>query len=240
MSYDYNVTTTTDFGGFFAFLGGMILFVILFSLAISIFYIIVYWKLFKKANQEGWASIVPIYNLIILMKITEMPLWWLALLLVPFVNFIGAPIFFIVFSLNIAKVFGKDTTFGILTIFFSYVTLPILAFSDAQYVGHNNGASSQGTSVNPTQPVNNENFVPQTNQFGAQVQPETNYVNYEQSVNTNQVGPEVQPPTIQNVNPINQKSTIQPESTEQSTNPQTNIPTWTTPEQTQNNDTTNQ
>src|SRR5437588_224379 len=48
------------------------------------------WKIFTKAGQPGWASIIPIYNLYILLKICGRPGWWILLMLIPFVNFIIA------------------------------------------------------------------------------------------------------------------------------------------------------
>ena len=35
-------------------------------LALIIFGIIINWKLFNKAGKPGWASIVPVYNMVIL------------------------------------------------------------------------------------------------------------------------------------------------------------------------------
>jgi len=34
------------------------------------------WKIFIKAGKPGWASIIPIYNIIVLLEIIGKPLWW--------------------------------------------------------------------------------------------------------------------------------------------------------------------
>ncbi len=39
------------------------------SLGISIFMIVIYWFLFQKANQPGWAAVIPYYNSYIVFKI---------------------------------------------------------------------------------------------------------------------------------------------------------------------------
>ena len=46
------------------------------------------WRIFVKAGQPGWASIVPIYNVVVLLRITGKPTWWVILMLVPLVNIV--------------------------------------------------------------------------------------------------------------------------------------------------------
>ena len=110
-------------------------------LALIIFIIITWWKIFEKAGQPGWAAIVPIYNYYIMLKITGKPSWWLAVfigLLIPFVNFLAIIAVFIMsimIYLELAKRFGKDTGFAIGLILLGIVFLPILAFGDAVYQG---------------------------------------------------------------------------------------------------------
>jgi hypothetical protein len=94
--------------------------------------IVIMWKFFAKAGQPGWASIIPIYNVYVLVKIAGRPGWWTLLVLIPIVQII--PLIFI--SLDIAKSFGKDTVFGIVGLFlFSIVGYAILGFGNAQYRG---------------------------------------------------------------------------------------------------------
>lgn len=100
-------------------------------LAFLAFFIAVGWKIFAKAGQPGWAVIVPIYNLIVLMKIVGKPAWWFVLMLIPFVNLIIG----ILVSIELAKVFGKSTGFGLGLAFLGIIFGPILAFGDARYQG---------------------------------------------------------------------------------------------------------
>ncbi len=87
------------------------------------------WKVFTKAGKPGWASIIPIYNVIVLLEIAGRPLWWVILFFIPCVNIIIA----ILVALDVAKNFGKGTGFGIGLAFLPFIFYPILGFGDARY-----------------------------------------------------------------------------------------------------------
>ncbi len=87
------------------------------------------WKVFTKAGQPGWAAIIPIYNVIVLLKIIGKPWWWILGFLIPIVNFIVM----ILMAVGLAKVFGKGTGFAIGLILLGVIFYPILAFGDATY-----------------------------------------------------------------------------------------------------------
>jgi hypothetical protein len=99
--------------------------------AILLVIIISMWKIFEKAGKPGWAAIIPIYNLIVLLEIVGKPVWWIILLLIPFVNFIVM----IFLAHLLSKSFGKDVVMTILLIFLPFVGYPMLAFGDAKYGG---------------------------------------------------------------------------------------------------------
>ena len=104
-------------------------FLIVFSI-LAIIQIIALWKLFVKAGKPGWACIVPIYNIIIMLEIARKPSWWFFLLLIPFVN-----IYFAIVMLNsIVKNFGKDSSFTVGVILLPYIFIPILGFGSARYL----------------------------------------------------------------------------------------------------------
>jgi hypothetical protein len=48
---------------------------IVFITAFMVFMYVCYWKIFVKAGQPGWASLVPFYNIYIWFKIIHKPLW---------------------------------------------------------------------------------------------------------------------------------------------------------------------
>ncbi len=101
------------------------------QLAIIILVIAGYWKVFVKAGKPGWACLIPFYNIFILLEIVSKPWWWLLLMFIPVVNIIIA----VIVSLELAKVFGKGTGFGIGIFFLAFIFVPILAFTDASYGG---------------------------------------------------------------------------------------------------------
>lgn len=100
-------------------------------LAIMILELVAMWKLYVKAGKPGWAAIIPIYNVIVMLEIAKKPWWYLLLMLIPIVNFVIA----IIVTLNFVKAYGKDTAWGVLAIFFAPIIYPILAFGDSKYVG---------------------------------------------------------------------------------------------------------
>ena len=113
------------------------------GLLIALLLIVAMWKVFTKAGQPGWASIIPIYNLYIWCKIVGRPGWWVILMLIPFVNIIVG----IILCIDMAKSFGKGAGFGIGLALLGVIFIPILGFGSAQYQGPS--AASQGVAVTP-------------------------------------------------------------------------------------------
>jgi hypothetical protein len=90
------------------------------------------WIIFTKAGQPGWASLIPFYNLYVMLQIVGKPAWWLLLFLIPVFNIIPS----ILLYFDLARAFGKGTGFALGLIFLPMIFLPILAFSDAAYARH--------------------------------------------------------------------------------------------------------
>ena len=89
------------------------------------------WKVFTKAGKPGWAAIIPIYNVIVLLEIIGKPVWWFVLLLIPLVNFV---IIIMVFN-QLSRSFGRGVGMTLLLIFLPFIAFPVLGFGSAQYVG---------------------------------------------------------------------------------------------------------
>ena len=105
---------------------GIFLFI---QLAIAIFFIVTMWKIFTKAGKPGWACLIPIYNLFVMLDIAGKPAWWFLLFLIPFVNFVVA----ILVIASLAANFGKGGGFVVGMILLPIIFYPILAFGSAQY-----------------------------------------------------------------------------------------------------------
>jgi hypothetical protein len=111
------------------------------ALLVAVVLIVAMWKVFTKAGQPGWASIIPIYNIYIWCKIVGRPAWWIILMLIPLVNFIIC----IILCIDLAKSFGKGAGFGIGLAFLGIIFLPILGFGSAQYQGPSAGGLTPRT-----------------------------------------------------------------------------------------------
>ncbi len=96
---------------------------------IGVFMVVTMWILFNKAGQPGWAILIPIYNILVILKIAGKAWWWLFLLMIPIVNIV----FMIMVYHGISKNFGKDAGFTIGLILLGIVFFPILAFGAAKY-----------------------------------------------------------------------------------------------------------
>lgn len=105
--------------------------VIVLYVAIVILMIAAIWKVFTKAGKPGWAAIIPIYNLVVLLQIVGKPIWWIILMLIPIVNIIIQ----IIVTHQLSKSFGKDVGFTLGLIFLGFIFFPILGFGDAKYMG---------------------------------------------------------------------------------------------------------
>ena len=99
------------------------------------------WRLFTKAGKPGWAVLIPIYNLVVLLEIVGKPVWWVLLMFFPFVNFILA-----IWLVNLlAKRFGKTELYTIGLVFLPFVFYPLLAFGNSQY----HGPAGSGVTLSP-------------------------------------------------------------------------------------------
>ena len=88
-----------------------------------------FWKVYEKAGEAGWKSLIPIYNLFILVKIAGKPWWWFLVLFVP----VAGAIMMILLHLALAQRFGKGVLYGLGLTFFGFIFFPLLAFGKSDY-----------------------------------------------------------------------------------------------------------
>lgn len=101
------------------------------SLIFAVLLIIAMWKIFSKAGQGGWKSIIPIYNVYTLCKVADGCGWKFLLLIIPIVNVI----YYIMLMFRLAKAFGKGIGFTIGLLLLPNIFTLILAFGKSQYIG---------------------------------------------------------------------------------------------------------
>ena len=125
---------------------GMVFGIVL--LVISIVSLVAAWRIFTKAGQPGWAAIIPFYNLYILLKIIQKPVWWIILFLIPYVNIVMA----FLMGVGLAKAFGKSAVFGIFLIAIIPIGPFIIAFDNSKYL-YGKGASVPQKPAEETPPT---------------------------------------------------------------------------------------
>ena len=86
---------------------------------------------FQKADEPGIAAFIPIWNLLVLLKIVGRPWWWLILYIIPLVGLIIA----IVVLYDLAKSFGHGVGFTIGLVLLSWIFLLILWLGGSRYLG---------------------------------------------------------------------------------------------------------
>ena len=88
-----------------------------------------FWKTFEKAGEPGWAGIIPIYNLYVLVRISGNAWWWVILFFIPLLNLLAT----LKISIDVAGKFNKGILFGLGLTFLSFIFYPLLGFGGYQY-----------------------------------------------------------------------------------------------------------
>ena len=98
---------------------------------VNIIVLVGYWKIYEKAGKPGWASLIPIYNVIVLLEIIGKPIWWIFLILFPCTTFI-----FAIWATNLlSKSFGQTEGFTVGLILLPFIFYPMLGFGNYKYLG---------------------------------------------------------------------------------------------------------
>ena len=96
------------------------------------------WKVFTKAGQPGWAVLIPIYNVIVLLRVAGLPWYWvfaLFLQIIPIIGLLAIVVLAVMCLHRISTRFGQGVGFTIgLTLLFPIFWL-ILGFGDSKYLG---------------------------------------------------------------------------------------------------------
>ncbi len=123
-------------GGLMGALVSMLMAYAFVAIIIVVLTIVANWRIFTKAGEKGWKSIIPIYNTVTLFKIAGISPWWILGYLTAIIPVIGG---FIVLGITIysmislAKAFGKGAGFTVGLILLNTIFVMILAFGSAEY-----------------------------------------------------------------------------------------------------------
>ncbi len=81
------------------------------------------WKVFEKAGKKGYYTLIPFFNLYVLLQLIKKPLWWGLLLFFPFINYFV----YMLMLIELVKAFRKNSLWQqIVVAVFPFVYLPIL------------------------------------------------------------------------------------------------------------------
>ena len=150
------MTDTESLALFGGLVGGALVIACLFVAIFYILLVIAMWKIFTKAGQAGWKSLIPIYNVYVLCKIVGINFWIWMLLLPIIIGFVAGLIFGdnqqavnnvttiygivtdIYLAIKLGKAFNKGTGFIIGLVIFPSIFELILGFGQSEYVGIEN------------------------------------------------------------------------------------------------------
>ena len=113
------------------------------SIAVALVFIVGMWKVYTKAGKPGWACLIPIYNVVVLLEIVGRPVWWVLLMFIPLVNIA----FLLIMYFELAKSFGQGALF-VLLMLMGGIGFIVLGFGGYRYLGP--AAASGSLSTGPT------------------------------------------------------------------------------------------
>ena len=99
--------------------------------------------IFKKADEPVWQAFVPIWNTIVLIKVSGKPIWWIILLLIPIVNIV----ILVLVLHGLSTSFGHGAGFTVGLFFLSIIFLYILGYDSKPYRGVTGGEPIGGYAI---------------------------------------------------------------------------------------------
>lgn len=103
--------------------------IIVILVALFIYSTIIRWKLYKKAGEHAWASIIPIYRDIVMYKISDISPFVMLLWLIPIIGWGILFIILLVKRVCIATNFGRGPGFAFGNMLFPIIFESIIAFN---------------------------------------------------------------------------------------------------------------
>jgi hypothetical protein len=101
-------------------------------IVLGIIAIVANWIIFTKAGRHGWESIIPFWNLYVLLHIIGKSGWNMLWYLLPIVGWL---ILAIILCIGLARSFGHGGGFAVGLFFLPWIFECILAFGDSEYLG---------------------------------------------------------------------------------------------------------
>ena len=118
--------------------GTLLLAAVLFAL-----YVVPWCGVFHRAGKRWWVALVPVINVLVLLRVVGRPWWWLVLLVVPFV---GVAVW-VVICLDVAESFGHGLPYTIGLVFLPFVFAVLLWLGRNDYTGPATRRSAPGQTM---------------------------------------------------------------------------------------------
>lgn len=147
MPMDDYYATSAPTGGEVAMMAGLGIVWFIFVFGMLAIMIVAFWKIFTKAGEKGWKSLIPFYNTWVMLEIAGKPGWWLFLMFIPVVNIV----IIIMMYNGLSKSFGKGIGYTLGLIFLSPIFFLMLAFGNAKHLKTAGG--SNGENIPPQNPT---------------------------------------------------------------------------------------
>jgi len=106
-------------------------------IAVAIVTAVGMWKAFAKAGQPGWAVLVPIYNIIVLLRVAGLPWYWVFapfVAIIPILGWIAYIVWIVWVHHRISTRFGQGVGFTIGLTLLGPIFWMILGFGSSKYL----------------------------------------------------------------------------------------------------------
>lgn len=103
------------------------------SIVAAVFLIVAYWKIFEKAGEPGWKSIVPLYNTYTMYKLLFSSGWMFLLEFIPVVNIV----MWVMRCKRTSHAFGHGAGYTLGLMFLPNIFAMILGFNSDEFHSEN-------------------------------------------------------------------------------------------------------
>jgi hypothetical protein len=124
-------------GALLALIAGFGMILVAACVVVGIISLIGMWKVFAKAGQPGWAVLIPVYNIIVLLRVAGLPWYWVftpLILIIPFLGAIAYLAWIVWVHHRISTRFGQGVGFTIGLTLLGPIFWLILGFGSSKYV----------------------------------------------------------------------------------------------------------
>ncbi|MEI6222024.1 MAG: DUF5684 domain-containing protein [bacterium] len=126
MDYSYSYKTSGSLPP------GVLATILIVSFILYVFFGFCLMKMAQKSKTDnGWFAFIPVLNVVLMLQIVRRPVWWILLLLIPFVNFV----ILVITYMDLAVTFGMSKWIGCVSVFISpllFILFPYWAFSGVE------------------------------------------------------------------------------------------------------------